>query len=608
MDYTQASKAELIRELEELHRRLADLESRESERLRAESELKRKTVETEAIYSSIPDLYFHLSEDSTIMDYRAGNADDLYVPPKAFLGLKMVDVLPADVQKLFGKALHELKEKKITAGIEYSLPISNETRYFSAQLIPYIEDEVIVLVRNITQQKQVELALHASEAKYKELADSITNVFFALNHELKYTYWNRASEELTGILSEEAVGKSIYEIFPDIKGTLAEQVYLSALRTQRPRTFENEFRIRDKDFFFEISVYPSERGLSVFVKDITKRKMAEVAVRASEAKFRAMFEESSVGMVIVDTNGNLKDVNPALQRFLGYEREEFRRLSISDITHPEDLPSDEASFTEVVKGNRKHFETEKRYLDKDGQIVWGRMTLFGVGSNMEGDRFLVGMIEDINRRKLAEEELRQSEARYRALIETAFDDLVLTVNGIIFEAPGHLAEMLGYEHSELIGKPILNFVAPEDLDLVRRYIMQDSDNRYEYHLVAKSGNRVAVEVSSKSIPYHGWRAKITAVQNITERKAMEREKEELIIELQNALSNIKTLRGLLPICAHCKKIRDDKGYWSQLETYIAKHSDAHFTHGLCPQCAKEHYPEYFKDSDIDDQGGSTNIA
>jgi len=75
-------------------------------------------------------------------------------------------------------------------------------------------------------------------------------------------------------------------------------------------------------------------------------------------------------------------------------------------------------------------------------------------------------------------------------------------------------------------------------------------------------------------------------------KRAEEERERLIRELQDALENIKTLRGLLPICSSCKKIRDDHGYWNQLETYIVAHTDAEFTHGLCPECIRKLYPDY----------------
>jgi hypothetical protein len=81
---------------------------------------------------------------------------------------------------------------------------------------------------------------------------------------------------------------------------------------------------------------------------------------------------------------------------------------------------------------------------------------------------------------------------------------------------------------------------------------------------------------------------------IDKRMALEKEKENLIVNLQNSLEEIKTLRNILPICASCKKVRDDKGYWHQLEIYLRDHSQTEFSHGLCPDCVKKLYPNYLK--------------
>lgn len=84
----------------------------------------------------------------------------------------------------------------------------------------------------------------------------------------------------------------------------------------------------------------------------------------------------------------------------------------------------------------------------------------------------------------------------------------------------------------------------------------------------------------------------TAFNSMAEsRKKAEADRERLIGELREALENVKTLEGLIPICASCKKVRDDKGYWSQIEAYISRHSGAEFSHGLCPECARKLYPE-----------------
>lgn len=93
-------------------------------------------------------------------------------------------------------------------------------------------------------------------------------------------------------------------------------------------------------------------------------------------------------------------------------------------------------------------------------------------------------------------------------------------------------------------------------------------------------------------------------KEIKVRKAAEKGKEELIVELKNALQEVKTLSGLLPMCSHCKKIRDDDGYWQKVEDYLGEYSDAKLSHSLCPSCAKELYPEYFKDRNFDEESSS----
>jgi DNA-binding response OmpR family regulator len=83
-------------------------------------------------------------------------------------------------------------------------------------------------------------------------------------------------------------------------------------------------------------------------------------------------------------------------------------------------------------------------------------------------------------------------------------------------------------------------------------------------------------------------------QEINERKRVEEERERLVVELQEALAQVKTLSGILPICAHCKKIRKDENYWQQIEGYIRDHSEAEFSHGICPDCMKELYPDFYE--------------
>lgn len=141
---------------------------------------------------------------------------------------------------------------------------------------------------NMTESlKSRETALRQSEERYRELSDSISDVFFAMDNNLKVAYWNKASEELTGIAARDAIGKTLYEILPDTpENRRAERVYLDVLRDQRPQSFSNEYQLAGKNFIFEIIVYPSKTGLSVYAKNITERTQAEQELRRSREQLR----------------------------------------------------------------------------------------------------------------------------------------------------------------------------------------------------------------------------------------------------------------------------------------------------------------------------------
>ena len=135
-------------------------------------------------------------------------------------------------------------------------------------------------------------------AKYEELANSITDVFFAFNNDLRYTYWNKASEKLTGILAEDAIGKTLYEIFPKTPDVeLAEKSYREVIQTKKANSIINVNTINNHDYYFEINAYPTHEGISVFVKDITKQKNDEFDLIKAKNKS----EENSIQLKVLNS-------------------------------------------------------------------------------------------------------------------------------------------------------------------------------------------------------------------------------------------------------------------------------------------------------------------
>ncbi len=195
-------------------------------------------------------------------------------------------------------------------------------------------------------------------------------------------------------------------------------------------------------------------------------------------------------------------------------------------------------------------------------------------------------------------ELDASEKKYKSLFEEMASGVAL--HKIICDEEGKpnnyrfldinstFEKLTGLKEKNLIGKTVLEVLPNSEPYWIEAYGQ-----------VALTGNSVKFENYSKELskyfevsaysPKYGQF--VTVFNDITDKKNAEAEKDKLIDKLQKAAHEIKTLRGILPICSICKQIRDDKGYWNQLETYIEAHSDVDFSHSICPKCAKIHYPD-----------------
>ncbi len=213
---------------------------------------------------------------------------------------------------------------------------------------------------------------------------------------------------------------------------------------------------------------------------------------------------------------------------------------------------------------------------------------------------------ELSDRKKIETALRKSEERFRAIAESSPDAIITadSRNNIIYWNKG-AERIFGYRVDEVIGKPAESLL-PEEyrpknrelfLDFMQNVARDFSGKTIEAHGVRKDGSVFPLEQSLASWHIENDWFFTSITRDISDRRQSEEEREDLIEKLQEALSEVKTLSGLLPICSACKKVRDDRGYWTQIEAYIRKHSDAEFTHGICPECKKKLYPHLFKDSE-----------
>jgi PAS domain S-box-containing protein len=244
-------------------------------------------------------------------------------------------------------------------------------------------------------------------------------------------------------------------------------------------------------------------------------------------------------------------------------------------------------------------------LKVDGQLV-GMIELCYLedrpirdeGPFLKEERNLINAVAErlgsVAERTQAEEKLRQLS---RAVEQSPASIVITNPAGDIEYVNPKFVHVTGYTLAEALGKNprILKSgeMSPEAYGVLWQTISAGQEWRGEFHNKKKNGELYWESASISPIRDLAGRVThyVAVKEDITARKQTEAERDVLIHDLQEALANVKSLSGLLPICASCKKIRDDKGYWSQVESYIQKHSEARFSHGMCPDCLKKWYPD-----------------
>jgi PAS domain S-box-containing protein len=205
------------------------------------------------------------------------------------------------------------------------------------------------------------------------------------------------------------------------------------------------------------------------------------------------------------------------------------------------------------------------------------------------------LLMDMYRRSMLRKEY-EGQQYYKFFMESQDLMAFADANGRFTKMNPAGIDLLGYTEAEIVGRPFMDFVHHEDVQAtiaaVTRQQATGESFPFSNKFVCKDGSSVHLTWQAMHSTTDG--TTFSTARNMSAQVKADAERERLYRDLQVAYANIKTLRGLIPICASCKKIRDDSGYWNTLEQYISEHSDARFTHGICPDCLKRDFPDAYE--------------
>ncbi|HMK33496.1 MAG TPA: PAS domain S-box protein [Desulfomonilaceae bacterium] len=439
----------------------------------AERERLVKTIQTsEAKYRLLAD---NISDVLWVLNLETGRWDYMSPSVERLRGYTVRETLQQTLEQVMTPESHAYMQERIALRSELFVGGDSGSHAYSDELEQTCKDGTTVwtetvtryarngrnqltllgISRDVTERKRAQELIRESEQRYRVLFENMLEGFAYCRmiftdgkpDDFVYLEVNDAFGRLTGL--SDVVGRKATEVMPGIRQFNPDlfSIYGEVALTGKSRRFETY--LEAQGIWLSISVYSSKRNYFIAVFDnITDHKRAEEALRASEEKYRATFNNAAVGIDLTDDQGRFLEVNHTLSDLLGYTQEELQELTILDVTHPDDVETSRDKYNEFIAGKNESYRFEKRYVRKDGEIVWANTSVSAI-RNLQGKyRATVGVIADITKRRKAEE----VRLRLEKAVEQAAETIEITdADGTILYVNPAFERTTGYSSQEAIG-------------------------------------------------------------------------------------------------------------------------------------------------------------
>jgi PAS domain S-box-containing protein len=379
-----------------------------------------------------------------------------------------------DIFKIFHKAtegeIQNFEANVVSAkGTPLTLRVTN---------IPIVIDGAVTgvyaIAQDITHLKRTEKKLEEYNNRISTILESITDAFFAVDRNWIVTYWNKEAERLVRTPRKKIIGKNLWDVFKDALPLKFYTEYKRVMAEQTSRRFEEYYP--PLKLWVEVSAFPVADGISVYFKDISKRKDADHQLKMEKERYQELFNLSPMPQWVYDIDSLVfLDVNEAAVRHYGYSRKEFLSMTIKDIRPSRELENLEEILKMGVKLNRFH-QSVVKHLKKSGEQIMVKVEGNTITYGNKNARLVLAV--DETEKLSALQSLEASEQRFKALVQDGSDLIaILDDEGNYIYVSPTSESVLGIKNCDLIDKNIFSFIHEEDKGLLANKLLLIDDRQ-----------------------------------------------------------------------------------------------------------------------------------
>ena len=425
------------------------------------------------------------------------------------------------------------------------------THLFSAGLINFNNEECIIsIMTDITDRKKAELALKESEEKFHSIVEHGNDGIVFIQNGL-VQYCNSKMLEIGNYNENDVLGKPFLDFIAPEDKQMVLDIYRERIagKKTKERYDLNMLAKGNRKVYAEISAslisYQQNQVDIVIVRDVTERRKAQETLRESEERFRQIFQQGPLGIMLSGLDYHITIMNAQFCKMFGYTEQELRSMTFKDLSFPEDVEIDKSYLEKLVKGEITHISREKRYIKKNKKLMWGSLTVTLLRDESEKPISFLAMIEDITQRKMTEEALQESGKEFSKAFQAIPEAISITnkESTKFIVVNDNFCSLTGYSREEAIGRSSqeLNlWVNPDDHQRITQLIEKNSPFANEEFLMqSKSGEQHYVLITTDHIDFGGEPCLLVVRNDITERKKAEENLKLTMASLERSTAQLQ---------------------------------------------------------------------